>query len=261
MALATMRPPVSLSSAGHCRMELWLAAHGRDKEPIAPRGKRTLDVGTLAEAAMFDGLPGPYPDEPIGPWWPDMDEITDYSRRVTIKIADTKIIDRQREVKIGPFVGHIDGVMQWQDRNYVIDMKTTQGFGFKRHLTGDLMKDTFAREYCMQLQAYMGAVLNEGGNLAGGLLLFYNKENGKVMFRFVDKDPVLYAECVERLTQSGSPAEPFPDYEWTPGKKLPSRCSYCSFKTSCATQRGASLKTWVQKDGNQVWSVNLEGVV
>lgn len=258
------RPAISGSMCGHCRVEIWLLAHGGVREEVLPGTQRTFDLGFIVEAAMLRsitvdiGLPAAVE---VGPWFPHLGEVRDPATGKSFDTGESLVTDFQKEVSFAGYKGHIDGILRLSTGNYLLDVKTTQGHGFKRHKTNNLMLDPFAREYVCQLHFYMQGLMDEGYEIHGGMLLFYNKENSQVMARFVDYDPVLVAEIKERLSWATKEGEPEPDWAWSRGSDIPMRCGYCGVKEACAELRGLSLGKRINKNGRPEWFVPVLGAI
>jgi hypothetical protein len=247
------RPLLSGSMALKCRRMLWLKAHGAPEEPILPGTQRTFDLGILAEAAMLHGV-----DLPAGriyPWWGNLGAVRDHAADIFFLANESPISDFQREVSFAGITGHIDALVKINGQTFVLDVKTTQGFGYNRHKTGDLMADPFAREYVGQLHFYMAGLKAEGVEIAGGILLFFNKLQSQVMARFVAYDESIVAEIIARLDSAKLELPPKPDWDWEVGEKIPLRCSYCSLKTPCAESRGVALLHNTNGKGEPEWIV------
>lgn len=248
-SVLTDRPPVSLSMANKCRMMLYLKAHGYAEEETQPGAQRTFDMGTLIEAAMLRGVPIVFPtddggleEKVIGPWWDQLGEVKDYATGKSFVAAPGQLSDFQRPVRWQGFVGHLDAILSIDTGRYVLDTKSASGFGYDKALTGELGTDTFAREYVGQVLAYREALVEEGEDIAGAILLYFNKEQSKVCARFIDPNPGLVAEMKERLSWANSPGEPEPDHVWIRGQGVPLRCGYCSMRASCGQVRGLDLE-------------------
>lgn len=253
------RPRISGSMALKCRMHIYLAAHGYPEEPTQPGAQRTFDLGHIIEAAMFRPVPlvsvdddGGITEQIVGPWWKDLGEVRDPVTGKSFTASMDQLSGFQRVVSFAGYKGHVDALAKLDTGLYVPDVKSTQGFGFDRHLKSVLLEDVFAREYVGQLHFYMAGLREEGEDIAGAFLLFYNKENSQVMARFVDYDPLVVEEILERLSWAKNDAEPEPDHVWTRGEKLPLRCTYCSFREACAGVRGLALSQSFVK-GKPVW--------
>lgn len=245
-----------------CRMYLWLQGHGYEPEPVLPGSQRTFDMGHLVEAAMFREVPlisvkddGTLDEVRVGPWWATAGELRDNKTGKSIVASMDQLSGFQRVVEFAGYKGHIDGLLKLDTGLYVPDVKSTQGFGYDRHLMSDLMADPFARKYVGQLNGYMQALMDEGQDIAGGVLIFYNKENSQIMLRFVDHDPAVVAEIRERLSWATNPAEPEPDYPWIKADKIPLPCGYCSQRNNCSAVRGQGLTQLFDKKGKPVWLV------
>lgn len=248
------RPPVSLSMAGHCRMEIWLAAHGYPKEAALPGTQRTFDKGHVDEILMFDGIychdPESGTTDMRGPWWKTLGVIVDYSTGEQLNTEILSVQNRQDEVELFGLKGHIDGIIG-PEPMLVVDCKSMPGLTFKKNLSGNLMENPFSRENVFQVRMYVEAVglKYPGIKVDGGILLLYNRENSRVAFRRIPNDPAILEEGKERLAWADSPAEPVPDWEWVTGMPIPLRCSYCAFRAPCAETRGKLLELQTTRDG------------
>ena len=267
------RPPVSGSMAGHCRLEIWLAAHGYEKEPVQPGAQRTFDLGHIIEAAMFRGVDVPTGNikpvldgvdgtetgwnteetQRVGPWWPNLGEVKDHATGQSFDAADATVTGYQREVAFAGYAGHIDGILAIPSGRYVLDCKSTQGFGYDRNLASSLLQDPFASEYVKQLHFYIQGLKDEGEAIEGGVLVYFNKENSQVCARFVPYDPAIVEEIRERLSWAKNEAEPEPDWKWEKGSEVPLRCRYCSLKQSCSGVRGIPIELGFTKKGKPTW--------
>lgn len=256
----TKRPPVSLSMAGHCRMELWLAGHEREPEPVDVRTQRIFDVGHLTESAVFDTVriwdPETQSAHEIGPWWPTLGELYDPSSGEMIDLTKTEANDRQREVEVAGLKGHIDAITRVGGEFFVVDTKTMGSMSWKYSQKKDYATDVFGKEYLSQQVMYM-----EGLRLGGGVapkrafLLCYNRDTLEFYVRFLDYDQAVVADGVERLSWAKSEQAPEPDHQWSRGQQIPLRCGYCNFKVSCADYRGEKLSLSTGK-GAQKWFVS-----
>jgi len=261
---------LSGSHSGHCRMEIWLAANGWPREDREGASMRTMNLGTLAELAMFDKVivfdPVANAADSIGPWWPEMGVLKDPVSGESIDCQKSEIVLRQAEVDIDGVMGHLDGVALVPHLKFktnlpeleaevkiepvVLDAKTMPGLTWKRNYDGDLLENPFSREYVFQLQFYLEGLRRKGGVVVQGknygvpkraALVCFNKENSKVILRFVHYDESLVAEMHERLSWGRSESEPKPDWPWQKGKPVPLRCQYCDYRQSCAGVRGATV--------------------
>lgn len=252
------RPAISGSMAGHCRMEIWLLGHGRQREEVHAGAQRTFDLGFIIEAAMLRGvevdagLPEPIT---VGPWFPNVGTVRDLVTGQSFESSEAVVTDFQREVQFAGYGGHIDGILHLPTGAYVLDVKTTQGFGYDRYKTSNLALDPFAKEYVAQLHFYMQGLIDAGEPIVGGLLLFFNKEQSQVMARFVEYDPAIVENIRERLSWATRDAEPEPDWVWTKGLELPLRCGYCMVREACSEIRGLRLEQSYKKNGKPLWRV------
>lgn len=241
--------------AGHCRMEIYLASKGYVPETPLDGAQRTFDLGHTVERLMFEGIP----ELDIPRWWPNrIPELVDYSTGEVIIPAKIELQDRQDEVEVEGFIGHVDA-LGGPGEFFVFDCKTVPGRSWEKNINSNLLENPFSRENVMQMQFYLEgerrkrpALFSEESR-AG--LVYYNKENSRIMIRFVKYDRELVKEVIERLSWAKSGSEPVPDWAWQKGADIPLRCGYCSFKHHCAEMRGQAL-TLRQERGQPKWSVS-----
>jgi hypothetical protein len=252
--------PLSLSMSGHCRMELWLTHKKRVPEPIEWGGQRTMELGSVIEALLFDDfeIPTAYGTETIGSWLSEVDEVSDPVSGFKFSPKNTKFIHRQMEVDLlidGETVtGHIDALGQDVAVNApgwtLFDAKSANGLSFRRALTEKLEEGIFARELYAQMQAYMRALQLRGIDARRAVLIYFNKEQSKLMCRLVPFDAERAEDGVLRLRSAMAQAEPEPDWPMAPGQDIELRCGYCSMKQHCARQRGFALELHFKKGRN-----------
>lgn len=258
------RPTVSGSMAGHCRMAIWLAAQGREMEVPPENAQRTFDLGHGIEEDMFDGRIVIHNGQLYRrkPWWPHrIKEIVDYTTGETIITANVDIQNRQDEVEVDGFVGHVDaiaGPKEGQGEFFIPDCKTSPGRSWEKNIKSDLMENPFSRENVMQMQFYLEGMRLKRPALfdksSRAPLIYYNKENSRVMARWVKYDEQLVKEVKERLSWARSGSEPMPDWAWQKGEPIPLRCGYCGMRDHCAEMRGTSLTLRTEK-GQPKWFV------
>lgn len=251
---APARDPTKIggSKSGHCRMEIWLDSHGYEPLPFPEKARRTVEIGHAVELLMFNGLAMEDANgdkRVIGNWFKDLGVIKDSESGMKIDTSKVKISESQLMVEVQGFLGHIDAVAEIDGKEYLLDCKTTAGFGYDRAKDGDLLKDVFAREYVFQMQFYMHGLRLQGRNIENAILLYFNKEQSSCMFRLIPFDPALVEECIERLSWANVDSEPTPDFAWELNKVIPLRCRYCSQRDNCASMRGLALEEFHNKQG------------
>ena len=245
------RDPVTLSQALHCRAEIWLNAHGYEKEPVQPGAQRTFDVGTTVEALMFEGVNAS--GIPVGPWWPTLPVLQDPINGFTVDPAEYEAEHRQKEIEWLGFKGHIDALLVKKGNSVLVDMKTASGFSYDRAMKGDLLDSPFKREYVGQLHAYAVGLVSAGLTVHNMALIYFNKEQSQVGIRHVPFSQAILDEAEQKLLGSRADAPPTPDWAWEKGKAIPLRCGYCAQKVNCANMRGAELTLSTVK-GKPVWT-------
>jgi hypothetical protein len=270
--------PLSLSDAGKCRLYLWLKRHGYQKEEPTPQAQRTFDYGDAIEMLVFEGIKVASTHEPsgfkvIGQWWDLSTALHEPILDLWINPSIHPIRDRQREVKVGNYKGHIDGVADVVIRESlteklaesagvevamgdavttVVDSKSANGYSYDRACRdGDLSANVFSREYVISQNMYLEGV----PEAKQAILVYANKEHGPMMFRLLPRREELVEEGLDRLRSADATAEPRPDWDWEKGKPIPLRCSYCEQKWACSQVRGQALAGPVFVKGKPQWMV------
>lgn len=245
------RRPISISSAGHCRLEIWLSAHGFPEEEVTPTVRRKFEMGHLIEAAVFDSvtIPGGSADDgKIGPWWTSLGTVTDHQTGKTYDTTKVEIADRQDEVEVDGFLGHVDAI-GGPEPFRVMDSKSMPTYSFQRNIKDNLQSNPFTREQVVQQQMYLYGEQQKRPSLnpQEAMLVMVNRDDLAMAVRVIEYDPKLVEEGRERLSWARSEAEPKPDYAWIPGMDIPVRCSYCSFRDACSEVRGQAIVKRVEK--------------
>jgi hypothetical protein len=234
-------------------MELWLKGHGYPEEAPLPTVQRKFDLGHLIEAAVFNARvieETSAENGGVGRWWASAEPLTDYSTGEVYEPKGIEIQNRQEEVEDEGVLGHLDGI-GGPDPFRVMDSKSMVSFSFKKNLRDDLMENVFSREMVMQQQAYIAGARKKFPALGieEWMLVMVNRDDLKMAVRVGQYDPALVDEGRERRSWAKSKQEPVPDYEWTKGEDIPTRCRYCSLKYSCAEVRGTPIKLVVELKG------------
>jgi hypothetical protein len=244
------RPAVSLSQAGHCRMELFLAAKGAAKEEPLPHVQRKFDMGHLTEALLFGQVAIPNgSQETVGGWWDTLDTVTDHSTGTKYSTREIELDYPQFEVEVDGFLGHLDRI-GGPDPIRCIDSKSMPSYSWQRNITSDLMANPFSREMVIQQNLYIHGVRlkRPDWQMDEWMLALVNRDDLSVAVRVGKYDPRLVAEGRERLSWARAGAEPVPDWSWSRGQDIPLRCSYCSFRDSCGEMRGLALELRIEKN-------------
>lgn len=254
------RPKLSLSISGHCHMELWLRAQGKEGEPFLPGTLRTFEIGHAVEKLMFDEIEiiDPY-DGPkkIGNWWSQLPTLADPVTGSVIEPCKIPTRDRQREVDVMGWKGHIDAIGDpVGQKSLLLDSKAVELYSFKRASEASLLTNPFSREYVIQQEMLMEGLRLQGEDIDTAGLVYFNKVQSQIIIRFLPYDPNLVAEGKERLLTATAYTEPKPDWDWDKGSKLPIRCGYCQFKQDCAETRGQPIsETLFDNKGKPYWNV------
>lgn len=166
--------------------------------------------------------------------------------------AGHAVSDRQRQVTVDGIVGHIDAVLD----GVLIDVKSTSPYSFKKFKDGSLREDDpFA--YIPQLSGYL-----QGTGIDDGAYVAVDKQNGNIaVMALQDTDRVdinaRIAHVKEVISQDTPPTRCFqPEPMGKSGNmKLPTGCSYCSFKKECYSD--VPLRKFIYSTG-PVWLTHVE---
>jgi len=156
----------------------------------------------------------------------------------------------QAEVEVDGVLGHIDAVID----GVVVDVKSASGFAFQKFKEGRLADDD-PFGYINQLCGYAHAL--DRKKEAGFLVI--NKENGAICYYDLDENTIaanppapVIAQQRENIAAEDVPRAfaPVPDGK-SGNMKLPTNCSYCSFKHDCwrGSNNGRGLRTFLYSGG------------
>jgi hypothetical protein len=149
-----------------------------------------------------------------------------------VKVSGHSVTDRQKEVKVGGVIGHIDSIIDGE----VVDIKSASPRSFLKFSGGHLPEDD-PFGYLAQITAYDKVV---GKGNPGFLVM--NKVTGEIcdyrpdpIFDMPDVDSII--EKAKEVVASDTPPdelcyEPVPD--GTSGNmKIAAGCEYCPYKDLC----------------------------
>lgn len=200
--------PVRLSASGKCQRAIVYQLIYPDKMlPLTSRSRMVFRLGDTIEAEV-KALLRKYPSDGVELFLPEVQE------EVKVTVSGQEIL------------GHIDGRAKINGEDYLLEVKSINGMGYRRVLKGYIGKG-----YEAQTTAYMKAL---GVNKT--LFIFYCKDTShicEVIFNYI---PEIW-EQVERRFRNvlKATAEELPDREYRPNAKgvLPWQCSYCSAVKLC----------------------------
>jgi hypothetical protein len=155
-----------------------------------------------------------------------------------IKLSGHKVTHEQETAHLNGVSGSCDCVID----DYLIDIKTTSDYSFKKFSEGEISLDNDPFGYIAQLSTYKQGLVEAGVEIKGQGWLAYNKNNSKMALHLIpDSDLINATKKIDdiRAAQSGEamPDELCPGAEPTTeknGNKLLSySCEYCPFKDKC----------------------------
>lgn len=155
-----------------------------------------------------------------------------------IKLAGHKVTHEQGKAEINGVSGSMDCVID----DYLIDVKTTSDYSFKKFKEGtiDLENDPFG--YIAQLSTYKAGLLEQGVKIKGQGWLAYNKNNSELALHLIPDNQLIDANNKIdgiRAAQEGKdmPKElcpgSEPKVEANGNKQMAMTCEYCPFKDKC----------------------------
>lgn len=217
-------PTLRMSNLGTpCRRKLWYSLHkSTESEPLRPNERLKFLYGDLLEAVLIR----------------------------LCEAAGHRVEGLQSELEIGGIKGHRDCVID----GVTVDIKSASPFGFQKFVKGDLRSDD-PFGYISQLSSYVYAGRNEDivTEPNRGAFLVIDKVHGHICLDEYDFtfETIGKEEEVEEIkTQMAQESPPTRGFEPVPegksgNKKLPTVCSYCSFKKVCHP----SLRTFIYSRG------------
>lgn len=265
---------LSLSQAGHCRLELWFVHHKYEPEPKENHVLRNFEMGDLVENLLFEKFTVQTHEgsEEIGGWLSWAEPIVDQTVAFEWDPKLYQITHRQRVVGLpvgsdptNQVLGHIDGIAEpLPEANafggfvprFLVDAKSANRWSFQRAIVESLIDSPFGRELVFQQQMYLHALREEGDALNMSVLVYYDKEKSHLGCRVIPYNAGVVAEGLERLVTGMRDDAPEADWHWQSGEEIPLRCRYCDMKQQCSKLRGLPLKKVVnEKKGTEQWFV------
>lgn len=223
------RGGLRLSQIGKCYRQQWYMAKKYPSEPLQPRAKMTFLFGDIVEAVMV----------------------------ALIKASGIHLHSEQKEVVFDGIVGHIDGIVTVDGRDYLFECKSMSDGNFKQ-LTSVGLGDDFG--YLSQVNSYMHCL-----GLDRCILMAVNKNTGHIAEVEVHKDNKLVTNIKKgiKLLKSCLNTDKLPPRKYEPvlekskgghtGRMiLPIPCSYCAYKNFCWENLQQDFKNnkpiWVVKE-------------
>jgi CRISPR/Cas system-associated exonuclease Cas4 (RecB family) len=195
------------------------------------------------------------------------------------------LVDVEREVRYREggldIIGHVDGVIVYEGKRYLLDIKSASDYGFKT--AEEAGKGSYAR----QLALYAAALAQMGAPVDGAILLYIAKGRGEpsgIMTARGTTDDIgnvvkavelsladLPTDAVSRLdaVRAEEPPAPLPPAADKDGQEIvvreyraggekraisaavwPWQCAYCPFVKTCRPEaKGALLRSSQRKEG------------
>jgi len=207
------KPSLSGSNIGQCSRKVWLQVHGAEREPLPARAILNFLVGDFAETALVALVRAATYNDPA------------------VTIHESLI---QKDITWKGLKGHADLPITVDGVDYVGEVKSTNGWGFKR-FTKEGPDETWG--YISQNVMYGLALQQETGQpWTKGLFLYFNKETGHFGEYVVEHDREHYVPIFNQ-TIADVGAESVPERpEWATLEKeriKDIRCQYCDVKRPC----------------------------
>lgn len=204
--------PIRPSNAGKCARAIAYQLHFPEKlSPLSARARLVFRLGDTIEAELKELLLA-NPPEGVEFSFPEPQEI------VKLKIGDNEV-----EVEI---IGAIDGRCKVNGEEYLVEIKSSSDYGFKKTLKGDL-----DYSYACQAIAYQRAT-----GVHKTLFLYYNKNTSHLQELVLNYDEKIWKEIEARfLKVLASTPESLPEREYGPNAKgkLSWVCTYCAACQLC----------------------------
>lgn len=212
---------------------------------------RLSNIGYPCERKLWYSINTPHESEPLTPSTRIKFLIGDITEELLLFLAKQAGHDVQGEqdtLEIAGVKGHRDAVID----GVTVDVKSASSRSFDKFAEGKLSdSDDFG--YLDQLGSYIFAGQNDPlvSEKDIGAFLVLDKQLGKICLDIHPRSGVDYEEVIEHKKQTVSQKNP-PPRQFTPvaegksgNEKLPTVCSYCSFKHAC----WPGLRTFLYSNG------------
>lgn len=156
-----------------------------------------------------------------------------------IKLSGHEVTHEQGRIDLDGIKGSCDCVID----GYLIDVKTTSDYSFKKFSEGEISLDNDPFGYIAQLSTYKAGLVEAGVEIRGQGWLAYNKNNSKMALHLIPDsdliDPMEKIEAIRKTHKAKSrPTELCPGAEPVKEKtndnmKMSFSCQYCPFKEKC----------------------------
>ncbi len=182
-----------------CMRQIWYEYKGYKGIEVPTKTRRTWSIGKRLEGLVIDWL-----------------------QEAGIEIYDLENINPFIS-KFPNFQGSIDALIKFNNKEYILEIKTAKDASFKLFLKKGLKEWNF--QYYCQIQSYMGM-----GCYDSAFILVLNKDNSELSDELITFDSVVY----ERLKEK---AQIISEYKEPPGRINNSpiwfQCKMCKFNKVC----------------------------
>lgn len=154
------------------------------------------------------------------------------------RLAGHSVTHQQAKVSLGELSGSCDCVID----GYLIDVKTTSDYSYKKFEQGNISLDNDPFGYIAQLSTYKQGLVAAGEKIKGQGWLVYNKNNSKMCLHLIPDEELIDATAKHEAILKAYKAKKMPKElckgaeptEDTSGnKKMSFLCEYCPFKEKC----------------------------
>lgn len=154
------------------------------------------------------------------------------------KLAGHEVTHEQARAEINGVYGSMDCMID----GYLIDVKTTSDYSFRKFKEGTISLDNDPFGYIAQLSTYKAGLLAEGVEVKGQGWLAYNKNNSQLaLYLIPDEELIDASDKIDNIKhvqqQEEMPAElcpgAEPKVETSGNEQMPMICEYCPFKDKC----------------------------
>jgi Domain of unknown function DUF83 len=194
-----VREYIGASSIGSdCLRKIWYQYKGMKSEGIASKTRRIWDVGKKLEELLIDWL-----------------------IKSGVKVVTYDVTYSSEKVPI--FQGHIDALVELNNKNYILEIKTAKNASFNIFVKKGVK--SWNPQYYAQVQSYMGM-----SGIFSTYILVLNKDNSDISDELVTFDSDFYDSLEKKaLGISKSVSEP-PKINGSP---LWYQCKMCSYNKIC----------------------------
>lgn len=155
-----------------------------------------------------------------------------------VKLAGYEVTHQQAIIDLNGVTGSCDCLIN----GYLIDVKTTSDYSFKKFSEGEISLDNDPFGYIAQLSTYKQGLVEAGVEVRGQGWLAYNKNNSNMVLHLIPDSELIDAPKKIEDIREAHKAKHMPE-ELCPGaepvaekngnEQMGFTCGYCPFKEKC----------------------------